>query len=136
MNGLFPDNPCNPPAARRVIEARLRAAGMVSRSMWALILCDMQTVDLLEALGRRGVKYSTACAFLDAAPPLAVSVWVRVGYAYRGTQLEGYSAVVLDNGNTRGTFMQEGGGLQLMQVVEAEALISACALQERVGANA
>ena len=68
----------------------------------------MQSVDLFAQLVQRGLKPSAAAAWLDTSPPLAVSVWVRVGSQHRGAQLEGSAVVVLDNGQDKGAATSEG----------------------------
>lgn len=68
----------------------------------------MQSVDLFAQLVQRGLRPSAAAAWLDTCPPLAVSVWVRVGSRHRGSQLEGSAVVVLDNGQDKGAASSDG----------------------------
>lgn len=68
----------------------------------------MQTIDLVDVLGRRGIRPAQAAMYLDTCPAIHASVWVRAGKHYRGSHLEGYAVVVLDKGRERGAFMPEG----------------------------
>ena len=73
-----------------------------------VLLWELQSVDLVDMLVRRGMKPAAAAAFLDTCPPLSASVWVKRGLHLRGAHLEGYAAVVLDKGRERGASRTEG----------------------------
>lgn len=81
----------------------------------------VQTIDLVDVLGRRGIRPAQAAMYLDTCPAIHASVWVRAGKHYRGSHLEGYAVVVLDKGRERGAFMPEGmSGLQTGSVIAAQ----------------
>ena len=100
---------CHDPAhAQKRPPCTAAAHGSATEALPAHRPAAVQTVDLFGQLVQRGLRPSVAAAWLDTSPPLAVSVWVRVGGSHRGTSLEGSAVVVLDNGQDKGTATSDG----------------------------